>query len=50
MNVASQTTRTTRFEIRVSRNTQPGRYIIGGEVTLNDRLIGEAAVALVDVI
>ena len=50
MTVMGGKKRVVTFDIRSPRNTELGRYTIGGEVVQNGRLIGEAAVALVDVI
>ena len=50
MAVTDGKTRSVGFDIRVPRNVAPWCYVIGGEVVLNGQLIGEAAVALIDVI
>jgi hypothetical protein len=50
MTIAGQKIRSVRFGFRVPRNTIPGRYVIAGEVELNGKLIGEAAIALIDIV
>jgi hypothetical protein len=38
------------FQVRVPRNTPEGRYVLASETRVDGRLIGEGAVALVDVV
>ncbi|MDP6037118.1 MAG: MBL fold metallo-hydrolase [Candidatus Latescibacteria bacterium] len=50
MTVVGKKTRSVHFDVRVPRNAESGRYVIAGEVVQNGNLIGEAAVAIVDVV
>ena len=50
MTVAGGKTRTVAFDIRVFNKSKPGRYTVGGVLEINGRLVGDTAVALVDVV